>query len=66
MRIRFLKNWCGEVQKTSLNETWDISCNKWTEFRVESIQPDKRIANITKTDRDVLLKVPVEVYEVIP
>lgn len=66
MKIRFLKNWCGEEDKTRLQETWDVSYSKWTELNVERVEayPEKT-ADLLKYDGNVVRNVPLEAFEAI-
>jgi hypothetical protein len=65
MKIRFIKNWCGEIQKTRLRETWDISYNRWNELRIERIDTQGKTACLITEDGDVLMDVPMDTYKVI-
>ena len=64
MKIRFLKNWVGEVEKKKLQETWDVSYSKWTELNVDEINTCGNTSLITTYDGDII-QVPVNVFEVI-
>jgi len=66
MKIRFIKNWCGEEYKKRLDETWDVSYSSWSEIKVEQVDvfPNK-VANLIKEDGNIVLDVPVESFETV-
>lgn len=64
MKIRFTKNWCGEVEKKRLQETWDVSYSRWTELTVDKIEVLGNTSVITTYDEDII-QLPSNVFEVI-
>jgi hypothetical protein len=63
MKIRFLKNWCGEIEKNRLQEVWDVSYNRWDELSVERIEIDRdKIANLVTDSGDVIYGVPLDCF----
>lgn len=62
MKIRFLKNWCGEIEKKRLQEVWDVSYSRWTELNVEAIKLYEDTADIITYDEDIILNVPTDVF----
>ena len=65
MKIRILKNVLVEVEKPRLQEVWDKQLYKWDELNVESINVTGKSADICTYEGDILLNVPIEVYEVV-
>jgi hypothetical protein len=65
MKIRFKRTILVEVAKTKLQETWDKPFNRWDELRVEKIDTQGKVANLTDYNGDVFLSVPTDAYEVV-
>ena len=65
MKIRFLKNWCGEIEKKRLQEVWDISYSRWSEVNVEAVAEKGKTVDLQTYDGDTLLDVPVECFKIV-
>jgi hypothetical protein len=65
MKVRIKKNILVEVQKTRLQEVWDVSYSRWSELHVENINVVGKTAHLTTYEGDVILGVPVDAFEVV-
>lgn len=65
MKVRMLKNVLVEVQKTRLDEVWDIQLSRWQELALEKIELNGPFAFLTTFDGDVYLNVPVNSYQIL-
>jgi hypothetical protein len=63
MKIRFIKTVLVEVMKPRLEETWDKEYRKWEELKVDSIIGEGNRVNITTSQGDILLDVPLNSFE---
>lgn len=66
MKVRIKKTVLVEVEKTRLNEVWDKQLSRWDELNVVDKDVQGSFANLTTTDGDVYLSVPVDSFEVVP
>lgn len=65
MKVRIKKTVLVEVEKRKLNEVWDKQLSRWDELNVVDMDVQGRFANLTTTDGDVYLSVPLESFEVV-
>ena len=66
MKVRIKKSVLVEVEKAKLNEVWDKHLSRWDELNVSDMDVQGKFANLTTTDGDVYLSVPVDSFEVVP
>jgi hypothetical protein len=65
MKVRIKKTVLVEVEKRKLNEVWDKQLCRWDELNVVDKDVQGNFANLTTTDGDVYLSVPLESFEVV-